>query len=33
MYFLDRLKPEFSLDDAGLQMNDKLRELMHPAMQ
>lgn len=33
MYFLDRLKPEFSLDDAGLQMNDKLRELLHPAMQ
>ena len=30
MYFLDRLKPEFSSDPAGMQMNDKLRQLLHP---
>jgi adenylate cyclase len=32
MYFLDRLKPEFSIDEAGLQMNDKLREMLHPSI-
>jgi hypothetical protein len=32
MYFLDRLKPEFSLDDAGQQMNDKLRQMLHPVV-
>jgi class 3 adenylate cyclase len=32
MYFLDRLKPEFSLDDAGQQMNDRLRQMLHPAV-
>ncbi len=32
MYFLDRLKPEFSLDDAGQQMNDKLRQMLHSAV-
>ena len=31
MYFLDRLKSEFSLDATGLSMNDRLRQLLHPA--
>jgi hypothetical protein len=30
MYFLDRLKPEFSSGPAGMKMNDKLRQLLHP---
>ena len=30
MYFLNRLKPEFSKDPAGLIMNDRLHQLLHP---
>jgi len=30
LYFLDRLKPEFSSDPAGLRANGKLGELIHP---
>ncbi len=32
MYLLDRLKPEFSQDEAGLTMNEKLRQLLRPAV-
>ena len=32
MYFLDRLKPDFAADKTGLTMNDRLRQLLHPAV-
>lgn len=32
MYLLDRLKPEFSSDASGLTMNEKLRQLLRPAV-
>jgi class 3 adenylate cyclase len=32
MYLLDRLKPEFSADAAGLTMNEKLRQILRPAV-